>query len=647
MISTRWSGKLGWGLSAVLSAAALTGCGHTALKVPSSSGLPKDCEVGMQMVYGDSLAVSGEQMPTDERGVRQSPLASSKTKGSVYLASHPVCMKMGGKLLPQSTITLEMDDARYDHYRLCGGNVEEPKWPGSKLSCAWNGNFRDTHPADFILFAADGKTLAQHLRGVRAFRNGELAFRWVGGPDLEETTISGKYVLVVPGKQLKASFMPHLTQIDLRLVGFGSEVETSFLTEEVARVDNKIKDQIGRAWRGAISSRVFEDARIAEYLSSLQTRSQAIQCRARALLQPDSTDETCPGTKTAELQAREDLTTFYKQLKETAAGDIEDARKTAEKSVQQQLDAIGLEGEQALVEFYETVKLYWSGNGAGQDGWLRIYNEAIAKEKAATLARSPSMSEFAAAAKSYGITIPDELEDKHKPTGAAFLAWFKLRQSGDQLGDILKHGDAIMREALAMTHETSDLMAKIRADVQKVAKDDEARAQLFQDVFDALDPADPFVQYEDNPPQAKGESILSMRYSDKQQFYALAPWYAVSMRVSGDVSVQFNESVLIPVIDVVGSRWQFSRSRFGDFRLALGVANLFEDVPEDERNTTDDKTRYRVVPQLSISAGTVRLGLGYAFGQQTGMDKNPFDPFRVFLGADLVKLISGRNAEVF
>lgn len=611
----------------------------------------------MQIVYGDNLNISTTPVEHGKMPIQDGT--------NLYIVSHPVCVKQAQKAprIPDH-ITLQMDDARFDQYRMCLGNELIPPaksipWPGSKGSCIWNRTFRDSFPVSFIFYTIkEGKTakagdkdardpeLSDYIRLIRVFRNGELVYRWLSHSSLEPMVLSGKHVLLVPGKALVNHYMPHLSPIDIRLIGATTQVDASLLEEEVVERRDQMLDLLSTAVNAALSSKAFADGQLAAYINDLEDKAKDLACRGRALSEPT----TATGCNKINIKDKEKskLAKLYKSMREGATADLQKLQAGAEDELKKYATDIQADADKALRGFKTNVSEYWHGKQAGQEGWA----DAFEKAKGTPTVR---LDQIAA------VRTVAELKTLAKLDAAAaaqltkregeFLQWLKLRASVAELGDLLKNGDEIIKSALVMVDNVTDLTAKLRSDAKAFATDDKAQALLFKDVFQSLDEASFFLQYADNPPLAPGETALPMQYSDQHQMYIFAPWYGLPIRVAGGhLDTDLNAVTLIPIIDVIGSRWQFSKSRFGDFRVALGVANVFEDVKVDVRDAngtvdgTDEKQFYRVVPHLSFSAANLKVGVGYAFGEKT-LDK-PVEGIRVFLGADLAKIISGRNPEL-
>lgn len=612
-------------------------------KLSSLDTLPADCEVALQLAYGGDFNLSGEAV---QRG--RAPFGDS---AELNILSHPACVKQAGKPpeMPNQ-ITLEMDDAKFDHYRMCVDDTftEANDSPiGSKGSCQWNWGFRHEFPLSFVFYAiksgapapAKAPELSSYIRLLRVYRNSELVYRWVSSDALEATPLSGKHVLLIPGEALTERLMPHLAQLDLRLLGTDATIDAAMLNEEIAARHATTLDRIQDALNAAAGSEVFAVGGLKGKIEALEVEAKEIACESRALVDP-TWASTC---KTSPLPPGSSLTELYTRLREGAAAEAQKLHSKAEAELLQYAAALDKKGQEKLETFKKEATDYWYGRLTSQDGWSKLLKDAQAKSKVAELAATADAAAFQALAAQHTIPLPSTVD-------AALLGWFKLRASETRLEDILAKGDKLIMSALGTVRNASELVATLRADMKKLASDDRAQALLFRDVHKSLEETSVFSQYADNPPRAEGEKILLMKYSDQHQWYTLAPWHGVSVRVTEDFfDTDLNAATLIPVIDVVGSRWQLSKSRFGDVRVALGVANTFETgevatTGPDGEPATKERQLYRFVPQLSFGAATFRIGVGLAIG--AGEFDSVSDRIRIFFGADLVKFISGRNPDL-
>jgi hypothetical protein len=141
-----------------------------------------------------------------------------------------------------------------------------------------------------------------------------------------------------------------------------------------------------------------------------------------------------------------------------------------------------------------------------------------------------------------------------------------------------------------------------------------------------------------------GERGLGMRYSDRWQFFAFAPWTAFPVSFKGDPD--FTAANLIPIVDVLGWRYQFASSRMADIRAGIGGTALSftaEEKGTDESGATvkKDVQHLRAAPEVNLGIGNVKVGLSYLFVDHLDKEQR----WRVLVGADLYKLISGNNIE--
>lgn len=607
---------------------------------PESVDIPADCEVVMHMVHGEDLKIPGTKFDRQKSPLHNIP-------GSIYVVSEPICVKREGKEPEiQSTIRLNLVGGAYNHFRMCEEDSDSPDTAikGAKESCTWNHYFRHAYPSSFVFYTVNGNTLSEHLRFIRVFRNGELVYKWSASPDLTENSMSGKYVLHVPGKQLKGTFMPNLGDIDIRLVGTTTLTDEALFDQEVLKTKDKQKELFVKALNAAIGSKAFEDAHIQSFVDKLKNEAESVQCHANAIVKWD-TSTLCPnspsGQNANEAAARAKLEDLYKEMKTRTGKDLSALQKEAERAVETRLGEIGVDGKKALEIFKKEVRAYWDGNKSGlQEGWAEYLRRVEKKGKLSELAKAIGAEEVNRIE-----TIPPYIQDDPQKL-TRFLDWIRLRSESEHLNVLLAHGDAMMNSALGMVDEAGNLVQKLRADLGKLSKSDKAQAELFQDIFHAVEGPDPFVPYAPNPLPLAGEKVLSMAYSDKTQWYALSPWYGLPIKVAGELEANINLGTFIPILDLLGLRYQFSRNRFGDFRVALGVAQAFEDVKKkNEAGEEVSVQEYRFIPELSLSVGNFRIGGGYAFGE--GYKEHGWEHCRLFFGADLVKLVTGRNLEVW
>lgn len=219
----------------------------------------------------------------------------------------------------------------------------------------------------------------------------------------------------------------------------------------------------------------------------------------------------------------------------------------------------------------------------------------------------------------------------------------KIAQADAQLQRMLALADEVRGLGRELKGSYRDLVARAKA-----LRDDTAeQARVFGRVAEQLETAgSPFQQTRPNPDLAPGEKTFQMKYREHFQYYILAPWNAVPIKTTGhDQGFIFDASNVLPVVDVFGGRWQWNSSRFSELRLAVGWM-YYSDKIETEtmvggQPQKDTKEIFNHGPQINLGVGTLRAGV--VVGLKNDHDA---DRWRLLLGLDLVKLISGQNLEL-
>jgi hypothetical protein len=196
--------------------------------------------------------------------------------------------------------------------------------------------------------------------------------------------------------------------------------------------------------------------------------------------------------------------------------------------------------------------------------------------------------------------------------------------------------------------QAAQTIDKARTQVLAIAADRERQAQDFAHVAATLEAKGSLFQEEQQNPQlATSEVMLPMQYGDPFQWYFLAPWNAVTYRVGGNRGPNTpGLENAIPVIDVVGTRYNFGRG-WRYIRLGLGVAYIKDEVqtttPTGQTQTSDD---LHFTTEANINVGGYSVGAGLV-----AFDSDQFprfrDRWRLFVGVDLVRLITGAPTETF
>ncbi len=201
--------------------------------------------------------------------------------------------------------------------------------------------------------------------------------------------------------------------------------------------------------------------------------------------------------------------------------------------------------------------------------------------------------------------------------------------------------DALVEAAVRTGDDALRLVADLNREAQSVLKDTAKQAEIYTAVArEAKEQGDPFDPYRDNPGLTGREVPLPMSYVDTGQNYLFAVWNGAAFRTN-DFKTSPGVSYAIPILDVVGRRWKWDRSRFLEFRLAAGVM-MFEDKKlKDEEAAEDEETVMRLGVHGNIAFGPYRLG-GAFVPAATGKSDLPV---RILIGADLYKLIFGQDLQ--
>lgn len=518
----------------------------------------EQCDVAMQFANGDELL--------SEDDLKNGPVFPAQ--GQARIISDPVCVKARGqavKIPAQVTLHLPADNKGMD---LCDeGTVKPARSEGqtvdAQVTCRWNLQFRHKYPMSMVLYVANpAHELSQHLRVVRVYRNGSLAFRWIATEAVSNSAFNGKHVLFIPGESLKGDFMPHLSGIDIRIIGTESPIDDAVMKDDVKARKDLPEERIRALWKGAKSSV---------------------------------------------------LNAAFKQV---------------------------------VTEYFEASK---------HAEWKDFLDAIDAKQVRAEFASVDDLSALKSMATSKGIDL-SKVDLSNSDVAEDFFRWVKLRSSGVKIEQFLDQANQFMSHGLSTVDNVEQLLSQKLKDAENLRTNAQAQAQLYNDVFQSLQSTTTvFEQYANNPVALPGESVLNMSYSDRSQWYFLAPWHGIAFHVSPKkpLSPSFNATDLVPIIDGVGMRWQFGRTRYGDVRLGLGVAARLEDAMDSskpanggETNTTEDPNQvFSLIPQLNVGVANFKFGVGIV-AASGGQFDTMSSRMRYFVGADLFKIISGTNLDL-
>lgn len=254
-----------------------------------------------------------------------------------------------------------------------------------------------------------------------------------------------------------------------------------------------------------------------------------------------------------------------------------------------------------------------------------------------------------------------ETEEKLSQLSAVRDALPKVRQAVEKaVGAGAKQLAAVDRELDAVARTCDDTLAlaqQLRGSALDAVRNREAQARVYDATVAALAKQDSvFEQYSDNPPALPDEHGLEMQHSQRSQWFALAPWNGVPLSLaSGGTKGELQLANAIPIIDAIGFRFQWARSRFADFRVGLGGMYFRDQVPTQVTTTdaagdsvkTETKTdRFHGAVQLNVGLANFKFGVAWVPDTtQPGARNWSERELRVLIGSDLLKLISGNNVE--
>jgi hypothetical protein len=203
---------------------------------------------------------------------------------------------------------------------------------------------------------------------------------------------------------------------------------------------------------------------------------------------------------------------------------------------------------------------------------------------------------------------------------------------------------------VAVIRDQSDSLPVLVTIIKKtaiaVATDPESQERIYRASAKGIgDERALFKDRVPNPQPIRQEVVLPMQYRDVFQNYYLAAWTGIPLPVFSDSGIKYEPRVenLIPIIDFAGWRVQWGDSVFTDFRWAAGIIGTRETRVV---NDVESLTNFNLGPQFNITlAGAAKLGVAYIVreDESTGTDWADRRNFRVLLGADIVKLITGKD----
>jgi hypothetical protein len=563
-------------------------------------------------------------------------LRNRNREGETRMISEKVCVLAtdGPVAVPRDFKLWLSDEGTWDHYGLCLGEAESARVGGKELGvavCRWNGVFRDSYPWTFVF---TGPNVAEAAQAVRVFRNGELVWTWVPRPGarLEE--------LVIEGKDLLGHLIPQNAPIDVRILPAGVTVDQSVLAAKVEKRPSQWQVQFGIAKEALLSSPSVAGGLLREKVDCLRHRVELVNHYAGQIAGATAEKPPAPARCEADVlaPAPDSLLGEYRKLKGKAASDVDAAEQELKQSIATYRDRLGKKEREQLAKFEEQARLFWEGKGT----WWPTGSHTDA-ERAAYL---KDMEDPAVLRSVVAGSVPS-IWTTRAPTEAE-LWWLRTRGTPAELALVLRQADTLVSQGIQAVDDTLALASELRKDAVRIASSPDEQARLFLRTAQSLQSSSIFDGRVDNPEPLPGERALTMKYSDHWQWFSIAPWNAFPVSLKG--KAEFDGANLIPIVDVLGLRYQFSGSRLGDMRVGIGATVLAFTVRKEQAAAGGgteivDHEQLRIVPEANVGFANVKLGVARAFRPPNAWRDH--EEWRLLVGADLYKLVSGKNVEAF
>ncbi len=161
--------------------------------------------------------------------------------------------------------------------------------------------------------------------------------------------------------------------------------------------------------------------------------------------------------------------------------------------------------------------------------------------------------------------------------------------------------------------------------------DSKERIKLFENIVKSLPKENEiFPTRKKNPYLLPEELVFKMKYEDIFQVYYFIPWNGVVYNWE-DKKIDFNKENIIPIIDIIGVRFQNS-TEF-DFKFGLGLGLIKNSINKDT---------IKVNMILSLALSKFKVGLGFPFIKDDS--KNDYeDNISMIIGVDLLDFLYKEN----
>lgn len=455
--------------------------------------------------------------------------------------------------------------------------------------CSWNGIVRDKFRLTFRVASARQVPLARYVAAIRFYLNGEQKFAWTAN-DLQRE-------VQIPNTAFgDARLLPYDVNFDLHLIAPAGSPEIS--TQKI--IEESLPGQLSRL---------------------AQTSLLTIQSLGANLDQELAKNLTC---LSEHLRFTSGVLVQLAQFEILEPGEVNSSNSSACESL-----GDGYEVE-VLKSYFDSID---AGTSLAQEEQQKA--EKLLNDLSSWLANQSGAEIHA---------IEEKLVELGGPSAADLVKVSKYVKDLKGKLQAVRSLDEATRDGIVRSITAA---RQIASHVRRVARDTSAQNQIFRDYAARLEAnGGPFAERHPNPPPAVDSSVLFMRYVDVFQTFVLAPWHAVPIRITGlHAGGELSAGNALPVIDVVGARWQWSRSRFADLRLGLGAFYL-PDVYTSNAGTPNQTTQDVFNPgvEANVALANFHAGLGYVVGDR--VQANTFNSrARLMIGVDLYKLVSGENLE--
>jgi hypothetical protein len=186
------------------------------------------------------------------------------------------------------------------------------------------------------------------------------------------------------------------------------------------------------------------------------------------------------------------------------------------------------------------------------------------------------------------------------------------------------------------------------ANVKQLVTDRDAQAREYAAVTEALaQSGSVFQPFTKNPELVQDEKALDMHYGDKFQFFLLAPWNGVPIRVTRNVGATLGIENAIPILDVAGFRYQWGTGRGDSVRVGAGIMYFKDETQQIPVGTAtmQNVSVFNVASELSVSWFGFMMGAGYVLNDRDFHGFWNRDRVRVLVGVDLLKVFGNAPAE--